>query len=86
MFQNNIVDTLVALIQQYKAMSPKQSQSPEGESIVERVRLIGATAHHVGGSEGMQRLWDDVESKTGEDRAIINILDKMWDRIGSWMS
>jgi hypothetical protein len=86
MFQNNIVDTLIALIQQYKAMPHAQSQGPDGESIVERIRLIGATAYHIGGADAMTSLLNDAQSKAGNDRQITHSLDKMWDRIGDWIA
>jgi hypothetical protein len=86
MLQSNIVDSLIALIQQYKAMSHDESQGPQGESIVERIRLIGATADYIGGAKGMQRLLEDAQHKAGKDRAITHSLDKMWDRIGSWIA
>lgn len=86
MSQNNIVNSLVVLIQQYQAMTREESQGPQGESIVEKIRLIGLTANYVGGGEAMLRLLDDAQRQDLKDRTITTTLDKVWDRIGSWMA
>lgn len=86
MLQSNIVDSLVGLIKQYQAMTREESQGPNGETIVEKIRLIGFTAYYVGGEKAMLRLLDDAQNKDHNDKTITHTLDKVWDRIGSWMA
>lgn len=86
MSQSNIIDSLVVLIQQYDAMTHQQSQDPEGESIVKAIRLIGATAYYLGSQEAMLRLLNEAQSKASDDGAITHSLDRMWHRVGTWIS
>jgi len=86
--QNNtlFVDGLVALVQQYAAMSSADRQGPVGQSIRERIRVIGETADYFEGFEGMQRLLREAEGKVGDDGSMVRWLDGMWDRVGEWVS
>jgi hypothetical protein len=80
------INGLVALVQQYAAMSSADHQGPTGYAVRERIRVIGEAADYFEGFEGMQRLLREAESRVGDDGSMGRWLDSIWDRVGEWIS
>lgn len=81
-----IQDQLIALTRELETLCGDDSgEATERRSVVrEQIRTIGRTAAFFGGYEGMAKLHDACESRTGSTNEIGSVLNRTWDDIGGW--
>lgn len=78
---------LVELVREWDGMDSHERRTSErGKAILHDIQLIGATAAHFDGYDGMKQLHDAAEALVGGDNSVGYWLNSMWDGIGSWCS
>jgi hypothetical protein len=81
---NNLPALLVSVVRQYERMDNDKRQSSVGVTLLDQVKVAGATAAYFGGFDAMEKLHNAAEGLVGEDNSVGYWLNYMWDGIGGW--